>query len=226
MIKRKEQKQMESILSMHDEVYSVKNRRNKSSGYSTNSLQIRRSTLNNTSNLFSIIYQSLRTMFAQRTLYILGIFNLILAAIAILCVTQAEDHPEYFSLVYIAVAIFVFYMITILAIIIVQVIGTYQEQHQTTHCSLATQTPFDLSSMTIPINPLVVESMTTQTHPKTRLSRSHTLPLMSTHSTSTSIWKDFHPLKSARLTFLPRHSHFSRQYHSYLLTTNERLSAS
>lgn len=218
---------MESILSMHEEVYSVKNRRNKSSGYSTNSLQIRRSTLYNTNNLCAIIYQSLRNMFAQRTLYILGIFNLILAAIAILCVTQAEDHPEYFSLVYIAIAIFVFYMITILVIIIVQVSETYQEQNRTNRCSLTTQTPFLISPMTIPpTNPLVVESMTTKTHPKTRLSRSHTLPLISSHSTSTSIWKDFHPLKSARLTFLPRHSHFSRHYHSYLLTTNERFSAS
>ena len=217
---------MESIISIHDEVYSVKNRRNKSSGYSINSLQIRRSTLNNTNNLFSIIYQSLRNMFAQRTLYILGIFNLILAAIAILCVAQAEDHPEYFSLVYIAIAIFVFYMITILVIIIVQVIETYQEQNQTNRCSLITQKPYPISSMTTPTNPLVVESMTTKTHPKTRLFRSHTLPLISSYSTSTSIWKDFHPLKSARLTFLPRHSHFSRHYHSYLLTTNERFSAS
>ncbi|CAF1245762.1 unnamed protein product [Adineta steineri] len=69
-------------------------------------------------------------MCAQQFVYILGSFNLFLAGIAVICVTHAENHPEHYSLVYIAISIFIFYMGTILVIIMLQIIETYQEQNQ------------------------------------------------------------------------------------------------
>lgn len=217
---------MESILSMHEEIYPVKTRRNRSTVYSTSSLQSRRSVLNNTNNIFSVFVQFFRKMFAQRTLYILGVLNLILAGIAILCVTQAEDHPEYFALVYIAIAIFVFYMVTILLIIIVQILETYEDQHQRNRLSSTMQTPCLITPVTAPANPLIVESMINKTHAQTRLSRSHTLPLISSAAISPSICKNFHPLKSARFTFLPRNSRVSQHSHLNVLTTSDRYSLS
>ena len=218
---------MESILSMHDEVYPVKSRRNKSSSYLRNSLQIRRSTLDQTTVL-SQIYLYIRSMIAQRTLYILGILNLILAGIAILCVTHAEDHPEYFSLVYIAISIFIFYMLTILMIIIVQIIETYQEKNQRNQL----QIPCISTQIPVQSMPIVVESINTATRPQTRLSRSHTLPLTTvlinphqtfSTSTSSSVIKDSNSLTSHHYTLLPNTSRISlklpRNYQSLALTT-------
>lgn len=220
---------MESILSMHDEVYSVKSRRNKSLSYLRNSLHIRRNTLNQTESIFSDIYRYIRRMIAQRTLYILGILNLILAGIAILCVTHAEVHPESFSLVYIAISIFIFYMSTILLIIILQIIETYQEKNQRNHLEI----PCISSQIPIQSKPIIVESMVTKTQAKTRLSHSHTIPLTSllinphqtfSTSSSTSTLKDFHPLTSTRYTLLPKNTQlnlkFPRNYQSFALTTN------
>ncbi len=222
---------MESILSMHDEVYPIKSRRNKSSSYLRHSFYIRRNTLNQTNSIFSVFYQYIRRMVAQRTLYILGILNLILAGIAILCVTHAEDHPEYFSLVYIAISIFIFYMLTILLIIILQIIETYQEKPQRNH----SETSFISSQIPVQTKPIIVESMITKTQAKTHLSRSQTLPLASSlliiphqtfsTSTSSSTLKDF---TSTRYTLLPANAQINlkppRNYQPFPLTTNNQYS--
>ncbi|CAF3701630.1 unnamed protein product [Rotaria sordida] len=68
-----------------------------------------------------------KIMFAQYFVYILGILNLILAGIAIFCVVYAQDHPEHFSLVYIAVSIFMFYMGTIQTLPLI--LSSYKSQH-------------------------------------------------------------------------------------------------
>ncbi|CAF4287095.1 unnamed protein product, partial [Adineta steineri] len=131
---------MEGILSMHDEVYPLKSRRKKSSTYLSNSTNLKENTLNK-SNIISISYQYIKTMVSQRSVYILGVLNLFLAVIAIICVTQAEDHPEYFSLVYIAVSIFIFYMGTIIFIIILQIIETYKDHDKKTQSSSSINVP-------------------------------------------------------------------------------------
>ncbi len=226
---------MESILSMHDEVYPVKFRRHKSYPYLTNSLHLRRNTLNNQTNLFSVFYQYIKAMVTHRTLYILGILNLILAGVAILCVTQAEVHPEYFSLVYISISIFIFYMSTIMLIIISQIIQTYQEQQQRDRPSLPIQISSSISQINNPSNPIIVQSMITKTQVNTRLSRSHTLPLTSalinphqtlSSSTSSSSLKDFNQLTSTRVTLLPKtlqpNVNIPKNYQSFALTTNDR----
>jgi len=210
---------MESILSMHDEVYPLKSRRNKlSSSYLSNSLHLRQNTLNNNTNIFSLVYQYMKKMLAQRTLYILGILNLILAGIAILCVAHAEDHPEYFSLVYISISIFIFYMVTILLIIILQIIETYQEHNQKNHSSLSIQMPL----LTTQSKATIVESMTTKTQAKTSISRSHTLPLTTslinpnqTFSTSTCL--ELVPKNPRSIINIPRN------YQAFSLTTNDQI---
>jgi hypothetical protein len=223
---------MESILSIHDEVYPLKSRRNKSSSYLSNYLHIRRNTLNDQTNLFSLFYQYIKTMIAQRTLYIIGILNLILAGIAIICVAHAEDHPEYFSLVYISISIFIFYMATIIFIIVLQIIETYQEQQQRHRLSLPIQMPLLTTKKIITQSkPIIVESLTTKTQAKTRLSRSHTLPLTlssrnSDQILSTSTFKDFNQLSTSRLTLLPKNSssniNIPKNYQSFALTTNNQ----
>jgi hypothetical protein len=167
-------------------------------------------------------------MVAQRTLYILGILNLVLAGIAILCVTHAEDHPEYFSLVYIAISIFIFYMLTILLIIIVQIIETYQEQDQRNQLEI----PFISTQIPVQSTSIVVENIDTKIRPQTRLSRSHTLPLTTvlfnphqtfSASASSSNVKDSHSPTSTRYTLLPKNTRISlklpRNYHAFALTT-------
>jgi hypothetical protein len=218
---------MESILSMHDEVCPLKSRRTKSTTTYPNT---KKNSVNNKTNIFFMIYQCIKKIILQRSLYILGILNLILAAVAILCVTQAEDHPEYFSLVYIAVSIFIFYMGTIVFIIILQIIEAYREQNKKTHSSLVIQIPLLTSNQTIQSNPVIVESITTKTQPKTRLIRSHTLPLKLTHhnfstSTSSSTLKEFN--QSTRSKLLPKYQlmcpDLLNNYQSFALTTNDQL---
>ena len=117
-------------------------------------------------------------MFAQQTVYILGLLNLILAGVAIFCVAHAENHPEHYSLVYIAVSIFIFYMGTILVIIILQIIETCQEQHQRNLLSLEIQIPILKTQITSQSNVVIDERVTIPTKPKIRLARSQTLPLI------------------------------------------------
>jgi hypothetical protein len=116
-------------------------------------------------------------MFSQQVVYFLGLLNLILAGIAIFCVTQAENHPEYFSLVYIAVSIFIFYMGTILVIITLQIIETCQEQHQRNLSSLEIQTPVLKTQIVSQSHVIINERIARTMKPKIQLIRSQTLPL-------------------------------------------------
>jgi hypothetical protein len=116
-------------------------------------------------------------MFSQQVVYILGLLNLILAGIAIFCVTHAENHPEYFSLVYIAVSIFIFYMGTILVIITLQIIETCQEQHQRNLSSLEIQTPVLKTQIVSQSHVIINERIARTMKPKIQLIRSQTLPL-------------------------------------------------
>jgi hypothetical protein len=216
---------MESILSMHDEVYPLKSRRIKSSSsYLSNSLHIRRNTLNNNNNAntFSLLYQYMKNMIAQRTLYILGVLNLILAGIAILCVAHAEDHPEYFSLVYISISIFIFYMATIVLIIILQIIETYQEHNQKNRSSLSIQMPLLPTQITTQSKPTIVESMTTKTQAKTSISRSHTLPLTSSLINPNQTFPT-----STHLDLIPKNPRSSinipKNYQAFALTINDQI---
>jgi hypothetical protein len=147
-------------------------------------------------------------MFAQQSVYILGIVNLFLAGIAIICVVQAQDHPEYFSLVYIAVCIFIFYMGTILIIIILQITETYQEQQQRrqNQSLLQIQIPILTTQISSQLNAVIDESSIIPRKSKKRLSRSQTLPLTlssyNPHQTSRllSTLKDFNNTSSGLIT--------------------------
>jgi hypothetical protein len=239
---------MESILSVQDEIHPIKPRPTKSSSHLSNNAHVKSETFDrttSTSRTLVLYYQSLKTMLAERALYILGVLNLFLAAVAIVCVTQAEDHPEYFSLVYVAVSVFVFYMGTIVFIIVLQIVETYQEQHATHQSSSPVPRPTLTTPILIQSNPMIVESMTTTTQPKTRLSRSQTLPLtaLSLHpqkttspsnsTSSSSTLKEQHsasPIQSIRLALLPK-SHPSstyapRNYQAFALRTHPSLDAS
>ncbi|CAF0816483.1 unnamed protein product [Rotaria sordida] len=230
---------MESILSIHEEVYPLKTRHRKSLSYLSNPHIIKIYTLNNRINTVSLIYQYIKRMMAQRSLYILGLFNLILAGIAILCVIQAEDHPEYFSLVYITISIFIFYMATIIFIIILQIIETYRERHKKNSSSLSIEIPLLTPKLITQTNPILVESIMTKTQAKTRLSRSHTLPstpysLNSSHTLSNSMssstrknTKQRISMPSSHLELLPKYHesiiNLPKDYQSFSSTTNDQL---
>lgn len=199
---------------MQEEVYPLKSRRNRSSlCYLSNSLHIKRNSLNKKTNIFSLFYQYIKKMIAQRTIYILGILNLILAGIAIVCVAHAEDHPEYFSLVYISISIFIFYMVTIILIIILQIIETYQEQNEKNRSVLSIEMPL-ISTQTTPI---LIENII----PKTSLSCSQTLPI----TTSLIHPEQTFPI-SSRSDLLPKNSqtivNIPKNYQSFALTTNNQ----
>ena len=178
-------------------------------------------------------------MFSQQSVYILGIVNLLLAGIAIVCVVQAEDHPEYFSLVYVAVSIFIFYMGTILVIIILQIIETYQEQQQQNQSPLETQIPIIKTTLASQLNTIIEETLTIPNKTKTHLSRSQTLPLTlssySAHptasiSTLSSTIKDLTNnsnelnITSTHLTLLPKYqatlAAIHKNYRSFTFVTN------
>ncbi|CAF2434432.1 unnamed protein product [Rotaria sp. Silwood2] len=230
---------MESILSIHEEVYPLKTRHRKSLSYLSNSRMIKINILNNRLNTLSLCCQYIKKMIAQRSLYILGLVNLILAGIAILCVIQAEDHPEYFSLVYITISIFIFYMATIIFIIIIQVIETYQEQHKKNSSSLSIEIPLLTPKLITQTNPTLAESIITKTQPKTRLSRSHTLPLTpyslnSPYTLSNSMLlsisknsKQIVSIPSSHLELLPKCNqsivNIPKNYQSFASTTNDQL---
>ncbi|CAF3201826.1 unnamed protein product [Rotaria socialis] len=180
-------------------------------------------------------------MIAQHSLYILGLINLILAAIAIICVIQAEDDPAYFSLVYVTISIFIFYMGTIIFIIVLQVIQTYKAHNKKKSSSASIQSPLLTPNLINRINSVLVESMTTKTQPKTSLSRSQTLPLTScslnTHQTSsnsllspsssTKEYKQLTTIPTDRLALLPKYNqsimHMPKNYQSFILTNNDEL---
>ena len=195
-----------------------------------------------------------QTMFTQQSVYVLGIVNLLLAALAIVCVVQAQDHREHFFLVYIAVSIFVFYMTTIFVIIILQIMETYQEQQQRrrrrrggggggrgNHQSLL---GIEIPLLKTRLNAVMDENLNRPTKPKIYLSRSQTLPLiLSTstshpHSTTSTLLptsKGFQNLSgellSAATTHLtlfthhhqqPAWSTIHRNYRSFTFITNDR----
>ena len=199
-----------------------------------------------------------QTMFTQQSVYVLGIVNLLLAALAIVCVVQAQDHREHFFLVYIAVSIFVFYMTTIFVIIILQIMETYQEQQQQrrrrrrgggggrgNHQSLL---GIEIPLLKTRLNAVMDENLNRPTKPKIYLSRSQTLPLiLSTstshpHSTTSTLLptsKGFQNLSgellSAATTHLtlfthhhqqPAWSTIHRNYRSFTFITNDRGQAS
>ena len=240
---------MESILSVQEEIYPIKARRTKSSSHlSSNNAQLKSESFHQPTPTGTLVlyYHSLKAMLAERALYILGVLNLVLAAVAIVCVTQAEDHPEYFSLVYIAVSVFVFYMGTIVFIIVLQIVETYQEQATNRQSSsVAVSRPTITTPVLIHSTPMIVESMTSTTQPKTRLSRSQTLPLtsrfhhsqqaasLSTSSSSSSTLKEHHsasPIQSIRLALLPKSpppsAHRPRNYQAFALRTDSSLDGS
>ncbi|CAF1351173.1 unnamed protein product [Adineta steineri] len=225
---------MEGILSMHDEVYPLKSRRKKSSTYLSNSTNLKENTLNK-SNIISISYQYIKTMVSQRSVYILGVLNLFLAVIAIICVTQAEDHPEYFSLVYIAVSIFIFYMGTIIFIIILQIIETYKDHNKKTQSSSSINVPLLTPQVNIQSNPVLIQNIPAKLETKTRLLRSQTLPLTLFSKDreenvpiipSSYTVKDFTQIASSRSALLPKHEQsfetIPKNYQSFAVTTNDQ----
>ena len=118
-------------------------------------------------------------MLAQQLVYAIGLLNLILASIAVFCVTEAENHPEHFSLVYIAISIFIFYMGTILVIIILQIIETHRERReQNLLDSLETQIPVIKLPRLSQAKEIVQENSIVPTRPKTiYMPRSQTVPI-------------------------------------------------
>lgn len=185
---------------------------------------------------FVIILSTNKTMFGQHSAFIFGIVNLFLAAIAIVCVVQAEDHPEYFSLVYIAICIFIFYMGTIFIIIALQIIETCQEQQQD-QSSSEIQIPILTTDISSQVHATIDESLKIPTKPKICLPRSQTLPLIlsssNPHSTSSisSTLKDLQNAtselmtKSTHLTLLPEYQQtfatVRRNYQSFTFITND-----
>lgn len=192
---------------------------------------------------------ALRMMFTQQSVYILGIVNLFLAALAIFCVVQAQDHREHFFLVYIAVSIFVFYMTTIFVIIILQIMETYQEQRQRRRqCNNQSLLDIEIPLLKTRLNAVIAENVTRPTQPKISLSRSQTLPLiLSTkvshpHSTTSTLLptsKGFENLSgellsaaTTHLALLTHHHHqpkwstIHRNYRSFTFITNEHGHAS
>ena len=167
-------------------------------------------------------------MFTQQSVYILGIVNLLLAALAIFCVVQAQDHREYFFLVYIAVCIFIFYMGTIFVIIFLQIMETYQEQRQ--------RQEYVPSAVQIPsrMNTVIDENLNPPIAPKIYLSRSQTLPLIlstSSHPLSTTS-KGIDNLSGGLLSAATTHlallanhpskwSTVHRNYRSFTFVTND-----
>ncbi|CAF0958239.1 unnamed protein product [Rotaria magnacalcarata] len=124
-------------------------------------------------------------MSAQQLVYIIGILNLALAGVAIFCVVQAEDHPQRFSLVYIAISIFAFYMGTIIVIIILQIIETLEEQREKSLSSLEIQMSTLTTELLPQLNSNIDETITTtSTEDNLRLLRSQALPLILTCDTS------------------------------------------
>lgn len=117
-------------------------------------------------------------MLRQQTVYFIGVLNLVLAGVAIFCVVQAEENPEYFSLIYIAIIIFIFYMGTILVIIILQIAETYKDERPTRQTFFEVQMPelpVELSSL--PLDPSIDETITTTANDNLRKCRSQTLSL-------------------------------------------------
>jgi len=160
--------------------------------------------LNNRSPFF---FTNIR-MFCRNCAYVIGTVNLILVTVAIVCVVQAEDRPELFSLVYIAIGVFIFYMGTIMVIIVLQIIETYQQRKRLPRprrspstpppcCNQSSpeiqiQIPMEVTEIVSQLNNIIQENLTKSTEipVQSRISRSQTLPVtLSTyteHQTSPS----------------------------------------
>ncbi|UJR26993.1 hypothetical protein I4U23_008300 [Adineta vaga] len=212
---------------MQDEVYSLRCRRRKSSVYLMNTTNMKHTTLNEKNPSSSSIYQYIKMTITQHIVYILGIFNLLLAAIAIICVTQAEVHPEYFSLVYIAISIFIFYMSTIIFIIILQITETYREHYNKTQSSLSVEIPLLIPQIKIQSNPVLIQNLPTKSNTQTRLLRSQTLPLplplnyqlpLSTIPSSPTL-KDFETIRTELLPKYPQS--LRKNYQSFTSTIHD-----
>jgi hypothetical protein len=184
-----------------------------------------------------------KTMFAQQSVYILGTIDLILAGIAIACVAQAEDNPDHFSLVYIAIIIFIFYMGTILIIIVLQMIETYQQQHEQNQLSLNEYTPLLTVPTSPQLNPIIDESIIMRIKPQIRLPRSHTVPVTFSSFNPDNILSISTPLTtlqelkninneittttttSSHLTLLPKYQqtfvNMQKNYHSFACITTD-----
>lgn len=220
---------MESILSMQDEVYSLRCRRRKSSVFQMNATTMKISDTNEL-NLPANFYQYVRTLLAQRFVYVLGVFNLFLAAIAIVCVTQAEVHPEYFSLVYVAISIFIFYMGTIIFIIVIQIIETHRERYEKTHSSTSVEMPLLPPRINIQSNPILIQKLPKKPDIHTRLLRSQTLPstlntqpALSTIPSLSSTFKEFEQTPSIRSELLSRYQQtLPKSYHSFASTATDQ----
>jgi hypothetical protein len=124
-------------------------------------------------------------------------------------------------------------MATILFIIIIQIIETYQEQHRKTHSSLSTGIPLLTSEINIQPNPILIENITRKIEATTNLARSQTLPLTSSSSvnphhklvkvTASSTLKDFNQSTSTRLPLLlGHHQSIKNNYEAFALTTNDQ----
>lgn len=239
---------MESILSIQEEIYPLKSRRQKSLSYLSNSNSLRLNALNSRIYTLSLFYQYIKKMIAQRSIYILGLINLILAGVAIICVIQAEDDPEYFSLVYVTVCIFIFYMATIVFIILLQVIQTYQHQNKKnpssafSSSSSSIQAPLLTPKIINQPNQILVETTITNAQPKTSLSRSQTLPLASFplnshYSLSSTILpsvtcdeKHLKSIQTTHLELIPKYhqsaSNIPKNCQSFTLITTDQLRSS
>ncbi|CAF0736104.1 unnamed protein product [Adineta ricciae] len=220
---------MESILSIQDEVYPLRCRRRKSSVFLMNATTMKNNATNKLDSPPSF-YQYVRTLLVRRFVYVLGVFNLFLAAIAIVCVTQAEVHPEYFSLVYIAICIFIFYMGTIIFIIVLQIIETYREQYEKTHSSASVEMSLLPPPINIQSNPILIQKLPKTPDTHTRLLRSQTLPStlntkppLSTIPSLSSTFKAFEETPSIRLDLLSRYQQtLPKSYHSFGSTATDQ----
>lgn len=119
---------MESIIPVHEEIRPLKSRRNtKSSGLFLTQIDGRMKRFS-TNHRLRFYYRSMKTIVSKRSLYIFGVLNLSLAALAIFCVIQAVDYPEYYFLIFVSVAVFAFYISTILLIIFFQILEIYRKK--------------------------------------------------------------------------------------------------
>ena len=142
------------------------------------------------------------TMPTQQLVYALGLFNLTLAGVAVFCVAEAENRPEHFALVYVAISIFVFYMGTIFVIIVLQIIETYEERRTRHAALLEVSVPTLKATITTPTSTTVDQSLNVEdssSAPSDMIGQSTSLTLLpelrATVGTS-DVNEEPHPFKS------------------------------
>ncbi|UJR22107.1 hypothetical protein I4U23_025172 [Adineta vaga] len=169
-------------------------------------------------------------MLAQQLVYGIGLFNLILAGVAVFCVTEAENHPEHFSLVYIAISIFVFYMGTILVIIILQIIETCQERQEQ---NLTNLLEMQVPSRTSQTNEILEDNSIVPNKSRTiYLSRSQTVPMTLSSSNFEAVENTSSEMITApnSFTVLPKYRQTSdtmhKNYESTSFITNDNRNSS